>query len=261
MPANGGPSGPLDAQALARERAMSNLNSKYGAAAANSVSQLQAQSQAALSLPGQRPQNGDIPQDIKPLQQPYHGIAPPQGVSYNPPQTDGASDNNALADWKAEVAYRRALAKQNNGESDRMLKAQLRMDALHLEGGGLMRPLNTQSFPSGRTDTQPSDSSRQTDGPGDDEEDEDAINSDLDDPDDLADEDPEADDVMGEVMLCTYDKVQRVKNKWKCTLKDGILSTGGKEYVSPLVYNFFFQRANLVFTRYVFHKGQGEFEW
>lgn len=46
------------------------------------------------------------------------------------------------------------------------------------------------------------------------EEDEDAINSDLDDPDevDIADEDDEEN--MGHIMLCMYDKVQRVKNKW-----------------------------------------------
>ncbi|RAO67890.1 uncharacterized protein BHQ10_003902 [Talaromyces amestolkiae] len=239
---NGGPSAQLDAQALARERAMSNLHSKYGAAAANSVSQLQAQSQAALSLPGQqRPQNGN-PHDVKPImQQPYPGIAPPQSVSY-PPQTDGANDD-ALAQWKAEVAHRRELAKRNNGEGDRMLMAQLKMDALRLEGGGLMLPLDERSS-SGlprHISSDPITSSAQTDGPADDEDDEDAINSDLDDPDDLVNDDPEGDEAVGEVMLCTYDKVQRVKNKWKCTLKDGILSTGGKEYV--------------------FHKGQGEFEW
>ncbi|EED22232.1 transcription factor TFIIA complex subunit Toa1, putative [Talaromyces stipitatus ATCC 10500] len=246
VPAHGGPSGSLDAHALARERAMSNLQSKYGAAAANSVNQLQAQNQAALSLPGQRPQNGHIPngQDVKPIQQPYPGIAPPQHVAYNhPPQTDGANESDALAQWKAEVANRRELVQRNNGEGDRMLMAQLKMDALRLEGGGLMLPLDEHSS-SGlpkRMTSDPAASSAQTDGPGDDEDDEDAINSDLDDPDDLADEDPDADDALGEVMLCTYDKVQRVKNKWKCTLKDGILSTGGKEYV--------------------FHKGQGEFEW
>jgi len=74
-------------------------------------------------------------------------------------------------------------------------------------------------------------------------EDEDAINSDLDDSDDGL-EDPDADNEdgpLGETILCTYDKVQRVKNKWKCTLKDGILTTGGREYV--------------------FHKATGEFEW
>ncbi|KLJ08778.1 transcription initiation factor TFIIA large subunit [Blastomyces silverae] len=73
------------------------------------------------------------------------------------------------------------------------------------------------------------------------EVDEDAINSDLDDSEDMLDDHNDGDDAVGQVMLCTYDKVQRVKSKWKCTLKDGILTSGGKEYV--------------------FHKGQGEFEW
>jgi len=75
------------------------------------------------------------------------------------------------------------------------------------------------------------------------EADEDAINSDLDDSDDELDNPEEEDQEgpVGETILCTYDKVQRVKNKWKCTLKDGILTTSGREYV--------------------FHKAQGEFEW
>ncbi|EME46425.1 hypothetical protein DOTSEDRAFT_110198, partial [Dothistroma septosporum NZE10] len=72
--------------------------------------------------------------------------------------------------------------------------------------------------------------------------DENAINSDLDDSDDeggagMGDDDDEE----GDNILCTYDKVQRVKNKWKCTLKDGVMSVNGKEWV--------------------FHKGMGEFEW
>ena len=63
-----------------------------------------------------------------------------------------------------------------------------------------------------------------------DDDDEDAINSDLDDPDDnIIEEEPE-DGRPQQIMLCTYDKVARVKNKWKCTLKDGVLTTGGKEY-------------------------------
>jgi len=68
----------------------------------------------------------------------------------------------------------------------------------------------------------------QGDAAGDDEEDEDAINSDLDDPDEL-DGANEGDDDVTNVMLCTYDKVQRVKNKWKCTLKDGVLKVDGAE--------------------------------
>ena len=67
------------------------------------------------------------------------------------------------------------------------------------------------------------------DDPDPDLDDEDAINSDLDDPDDNVIEEQDEDGNTGQIMLCTYDKVQRVKNKWKCTLKDGVLTTGGKE--------------------------------
>ena len=61
------------------------------------------------------------------------------------------------------------------------------------------------------------------------EVDEDAINSDLDDSSDASGRDGDDDDDLGETMLCLYSKVQRVKNKWKCTLKDGILTTNQKE--------------------------------
>ncbi|KAK1144659.1 hypothetical protein N8T08_004963 [Aspergillus melleus] len=257
----------------ARERAANMLHQRYGAAAANSVSQLQAQSQHGLGLPGQpRPQgmppvqNGQGPQ-IK--QEP--GYPPMPQPPANNTQTDGAGDD-ALSEWKAEVARRREAAERQGGAGDRILRDHIKASMLRLEGGGLMLPLDEQQKqPKASTRTVASASSGevpvestpkpgsfsdalssapkvprpQFDGPGGDDEkeedDEDAINSDLDDPDDLVAEDHDAEDSVGQVMLCTYDKVQRVKNKWKCTLKDGILTTGGKEYV--------------------FHKGQGEFEW
>ncbi|KAJ5091347.1 hypothetical protein NUU61_006217 [Penicillium alfredii] len=223
----------------ARDRAANHIQQKFGAAAANSVSQLQAQAQAG-----------------QPYQQAYsttHGQMPPiKTESGYPPmgpgQTDGADD--ALTDWKAEVARRKNAAE--SGEGDRLLREHIKQTMSEFEAGGLLRPLDEHKFPS-RSAPLNSDAfaesfsaphlPSQVDG-GDDslkEEDEDAINSDLDDPDDLVAEDQDADELDGQVMLCTYDKVQRVKNKWKCTLKDGILTTGGKEYV--------------------FHKGQGEFEW
>ena len=64
---------------------------------------------------------------------------------------------------------------------------------------------------------------------GESDEDKDAITSDLDDPDDNVIAEEEDDEGNGQIMVCTYDKVARVKNKWKCTLKDGVLTTGGKE--------------------------------
>ncbi|GIJ83556.1 hypothetical protein Asppvi_002379 [Aspergillus pseudoviridinutans] len=247
----------------ARERAANMLHQRYGAAAANSVSQLQAQSHASMGMPGQqRPQypaqtpNGQTPA-IK--QEPSYPSAPQPNMTNS--QTDGAG-GDALSDWKAEVARRREAAERQNGEGDRLLRDHLRQRMLQFEGGGLLMPLDERQSSSSTSRREPhltdahaaveitsiansAKSQAQFDGPGGDddrdEDDEDAINSDLDDPDDLVAEDHDAEDSVGQVMLCTYDKVQRVKNKWKCTLKDGILTTGGKEYV--------------------FHKGQGEFEW
>ncbi|ODV84833.1 hypothetical protein CANARDRAFT_28969 [[Candida] arabinofermentans NRRL YB-2248] len=61
--------------------------------------------------------------------------------------------------------------------------------------------------------------------------DSDEINSDLDDPeDDEINSDDENEDPEFNIMLCLYDRVQRVKNKWKCNLKDGIANIEGKDY-------------------------------
>ncbi|KAH7889091.1 transcription factor IIA alpha beta subunit [Phlebopus sp. FC_14] len=74
--------------------------------------------------------------------------------------------------------------------------------------------------------------------PGDSE----AINSDLDDSDTEGEEEAE-EGGQGDtdIVFCTYDKVGRVKNKWKCILKDGMIHINGKDYL--------------------FAKCTGEFEW
>lgn len=246
----------------ARERAASLMQQRYGAAATNSVHSLHAQThpstQTPLTMPGQQPPrpqnfqqapNGQIPQ-IK--QEPGY---PPMTQSFlGNAQTDGAGD--ALSEWKAEVARRKEAAQNQDGQGDRVLREHLRQRMLEMEGGGLLVPLEErrQSSSSSTTRKLASDLTvpdastvpavkssysisqpprAQFDGPGGDDEkaedDEDAINSDLDDPEDHEAEENDAEDAVGQVMLCTYDKVQRVKNKWKCTLKDGILTTGGKE--------------------------------
>jgi len=58
------------------------------------------------------------------------------------------------------------------------------------------------------------------------------INSDLDDSDTDAEEE-EQEGTLGEtdIVFCTYDKVARVKNKWKCVLKDGMIHINGKDYL------------------------------
>jgi len=69
-----------------------------------------------------------------------------------------------------------------------------------------------------------------------------AINSDLDDSDtENEDEDEEGGAGETDIVFCTYDKVARVKNKWKCVLKDGVIHINGKDYL--------------------FSKCTGEFEW
>jgi len=70
------------------------------------------------------------------------------------------------------------------------------------------------------------------------------INSDLDDSDSDngdGDEGPGNAQADQDIVFCTYDKVARVKNKWKCTLKDGMIHVNGKDYL--------------------FAKCNGEFEW
>lgn len=224
----------------ARERAASMLHQRYGAAAANSVSQLQAQSQAAMGVPGQPPrQNMPAPNGQGSPVKTEPGYPPMPQSSIGNAQGDGAGD--ALSDWKAEVQRRREAAERQDGQGDRMLREHLKQRMLQLEAGGLLLPLEEHQRPSRSVTlpdehTAPSDPAApqpQFDGPGGDDEkeedDEDAINSDLDDPEDELNDDNEGEASVGQVMLCTYDKVQRVKNKWKCTLKDGVLTTGGKE--------------------------------
>lgn len=71
--------------------------------------------------------------------------------------------------------------------------------------------------------------------------DSDDINSDLDDGLESEKSDDEDGDQEGQIMLCLYDKVQRVKNKWKSNLKEGVANIDGRDYV--------------------FQKATGESEW
>lgn len=189
------------------------------------------------------------------------GAFPQQTVPPNYSQTDGADD--AYEQWQAMRAERRAVSSEQRQEADRMVREHVMQLSADLQSG-LMVPLDEQSsrkrqkrkHPAATTSsvdqlTSSAPSIPQLDGDFDEDEekpdikeedDENAINSDLDD----SDEDAQGnmgddDDDFGDQILCTYDKVQRVKNKWKCTLKDGVMSVGGKEWV--------------------FHKATGEFEW
>lgn len=122
-------------------------------------------------------------------------------------------------------------------EIDHMIRRRIEAMGQSMEGGGLMRPLGRQvpaSRPkkrraenAGTSALAPAGTSSgnttvpvpQYDGLDDDdvkdedEKDEDAINSDLDDPEEK-DMDDDDEDEGANTMLCMYDKVQRVKNKW-----------------------------------------------
>jgi transcription initiation factor TFIIA large subunit len=59
-----------------------------------------------------------------------------------------------------------------------------------------------------------------------------AINSDLDDSDTEGEEEVEEGGAgESDIVFCTYDKVARVKNKWKCILKDGMIHINGRDYL------------------------------
>ncbi|KAH6643198.1 transcription factor IIA, alpha/beta subunit [Boeremia exigua] len=208
----------------------------------------------------QRPPQQQLPQQRPPQQQQQQQQQQQNNGNLYNSQTDGAGEG--LEDWKAFLAARRAAeTEEGRTAADEFMRA--RVDAMAMQqDSGLMVPLD--SLPKGKkrraavkvlqakqaeasSSTAPSASvPGMFDGPDDDikpgeEDPDDAINSDLDDPEDDLNDGDNSDDDMVDYMLCTYDKVQRVKNKWKCTLKDGILTTNKKEYL--------------------FHKANGEFEW
>ena len=200
----------------------------------------------------------------------YQQHQPPNGVAGA--QSDGGGDGSQ--DWGAVMTRRNAQGEEELGrvEVDGLLRRQIEEMGQRMEGGGLMLPLHERPKPvKGKKPTanvgalvtpspflRSEDSSSaltpkiaQVDGGDDsssegkpdikdedDEVDEDAINSELDDPDDAGPADNDDDESMTQIMLCMYDKVQRVKNKWKCTLKDGVLSVNGKESVTCIRWGF-----------------------
>lgn len=246
----GNPNGPHN---VAAQRAMSQLQNQYGAAAAASISAIQGfgqggQGQGASASPrpagaaaqpgqAQRPasqaqyaqqmanrtaamqqqqqQQPRQPQGA-PVPYPGQGNPPTQQNGFQQSQVDGAGD-----DFEGVL-----LRRNENGETsemgrvdvDRLLHQQIASRAKQMEGGGLMLPLKqatkhksiaTKSGLGGPSGFDGIDDELKRE-----EEDEDAINSDLDDPNEVDIGEEDDDENMDQVMLCMYDKVQRVKNKW-----------------------------------------------
>ncbi|KAG5663659.1 hypothetical protein KAF25_006244 [Fusarium avenaceum] len=217
-----------DKNNVAANRAAQQLQAQYGQRAASSINALHQQQQAH-------------PQQATAQQQQQH---PSNGQPHiQNGQTDGAADMDEFEGVLMERAASGDLRELGRVEIDRMLHEQILAKAKAMEGGGLMLPLKEATRHSSNSNSRVSKGKQPAaydGGDDDEEEDEDAINSDLDDPEDDRDDDDVDDEGLGNIMLCMYDKVQRVKNKWKCTLKDGVLTVNGKEYV--------------------FHKATGEYE-
>jgi transcription initiation factor TFIIA large subunit len=195
----------------AAARAIQRMQDNFGEKAAKSISSFGQQSHLAQGQPAARSGTG-----VQMTQAQYRAQVAAQmraGLQQSPAvnganslgqsQNDGTVDDTATGPTRAEI--------------DGMLHAQLAARAKQMEGGGLMVPLSKVHSHSA-IDATLEAATAQVDGPDDngvkgEDYDEDAINSDLDDPDEGEQDDDDDDDDTGR-MLCMYDKVQRVKNKW-----------------------------------------------
>ncbi|CAE6459326.1 unnamed protein product [Rhizoctonia solani] len=160
---------------------------------------------------------------------PRHGTFAPGGIQLTRvPQVDGETGEKGGADAWEELAAAPRPRKFSPLEEY--------MKTLVMPEAGPSRISQVD----GSSDDDPPSPPLQTldDGRGTEE-----IGSDLDDSDDSDADDVENEGAgeAGDYVFCTYDKVQRVKNKWKCVLKDGMIHVNGKDYL--------------------FMKCNGEFEW
>lgn len=225
-----------------RDRVINNLQSQYGSRADATINRLQesigsvpirpqytgpprpAGQSAQQQQPRPLPQGVNLQQQQQQQQQYQQQLAAgmqqrmPQPVQNSqkpaPSQFDGAAEEGVLVHQNAAGQ----TTELGRVEIDRMLHTHLEARARAMEGGGLMVPLKraTKSASVSYHRSQGDSGTGRFDGGDDDpksEVDEDAINSDLDDTDDNLDDDDDDDD-GGQIMLCMYDKVQRVKNKW-----------------------------------------------
>lgn len=241
---------------LAHQRAQNLIAQQYGNQASASLNAMQQQQQqqqrSGIALPGQqqKPPGLQLPgQNPQALQQQYAQQMKQQQAAQQPrikTETDGASeyDDGQQADlkaWQAMMAERRQIGPEDIARNEAAIRNQIAQMTAELESGLLQPHKSKRSYsrakshgprrargdmpPIPQLDGDFSDDEKPTIK---DDEDENAINSDLDDSgDERANDDEEDEDI--DSMLCTYDKVQRVKNKWKCTLKDGVLAANGKE--------------------------------
>jgi transcription initiation factor TFIIA large subunit len=211
----------------AQQRAAQLMQQQFGQQASSSIGALQAQQQHAM----QQAQRAQMQQQQGQRLSQQQNMPPQVMYKHDQPdfkysQTDGAGD--AREDWDAVILRRNAHGDDEpmgRIAVDGMIRRQVEAMSQRLEGGGLMVPLEERrpTIPQARNSHREPGPSRMD---GDDDEE---IGSDLDDSDEEPVGDGDEGGYGGDVILCLYDKVQRVKNKWKCTLKDGVVAVDGKE--------------------------------
>lgn len=185
--------------------------------------QIPAESQEVpLSKPPEQAVTQDPATEDKPVDQPT--------TQHNPSQTDGPADG----EWDQYLG-------QGAGETSKADQTLCSMiqQASDETVSGLMTSLQNQQrrrrskkqketvSPSQSQQRRQDRSVGQLDGEYDDDDlvdDDDRIGSELDD-----DDDPVQDDEMDSFVVCTYEKVNRIKTKWKADLLDGIIKTDGKK--------------------------------
>ncbi|GEQ66893.1 hypothetical protein JCM33374_g556 [Metschnikowia sp. JCM 33374] len=149
----------------------------------------------------------------------------PSGSIQNPDLTNGSySMGIELPAVKQEIEDNELVLPANQSDGPFELTMSLPSDIAQNTMETLRKKLNSQADGAGVLDDEDDD---------DDDvfNDSDDINSDLDDDLDSEKSDEEEGDQEGQIMLCLYDKVQRVKNKWKCNLKEGVANIDGRDYV------------------------------
>jgi transcription initiation factor TFIIA large subunit len=220
----------MDGQnSVAASRAQQQLQAQYGNRAAGSISAIQdrmGQQAQPQVQPGQPPVQQQAYRPPQPNQVNQQQQPPAPGQAFRNGQTDGAGDMDSEDD---DDDFEGILLQQTAGgdmqelgrvDIDRIMHKRMAANAKSMEAGGLMLTLKEATKDQPRLD-HPASGKRKgkgvaayDGGDDDEEEDEDAINSDLDDPDEDRDDDEVDDEGLGHIMLCMYDKVQRVKNKW-----------------------------------------------
>lgn len=234
-----------DKNSVAANRAAQQLQAQYGIRAAGSINALQSQQPQHPQGQGQPTSQSPPPptqaqaaaqaQQQLYRQQMAAATAQLQQQQRNG-QTDGPGDidsDEEEADFEGVLMQRSAngdLNELGRVEIDRMLHQRIAAKAKSMEGGGLMLPLEEatrhQTASARRSRSKGKGVAAFDGGDDDEEEDEDAINSDLDDSeDDNNDDDVDDDGGLGHIMLCMYDKVQRVKNKWSVTCPHATVCT------------------------------------